>query len=57
MGYLGHGIPGHNQQLHPGEMIAACPTCLAVLAINPQMLSLEDKCPYCDGPLILSEEE
>lgn len=57
MGYLGHGIPGHNQQLHPGEMIAACPTCLAVLAINPLMLSLEDKCPYCDGPLILSEEE
>ena len=57
MGYLGHGIPGHDQQLHPGEMLAACPTCLAVLAINPMMLSLEDKCPHCDGPLILSEEE
>jgi len=57
MGYLGHGIPSHGQQLHPGEMIAACPTCLAVLAINPLMLSLEDRCPYCDGPLILSEEE
>ena len=57
MGYLGQGIPGLDQQLHPGEMIAACPTCLAVLAINPVMLSLEDRCPYCDGPLILSEEE
>jgi hypothetical protein len=57
MGYLGQGIPGLDQQLHPGEMIAACPTCLAVLAINPLMLSLKDKCPYCDGPLILSEEE
>jgi len=39
-------------RLEHGEMLAACPTCLAVLAIRPNMLSPNDKCPHCQSPLI-----
>ena len=39
-------------KLEHGEMLAACPTCLAVLAIRPNMLSPNDKCPHCQSPLI-----
>lgn len=38
--------------LEPGEMLAACPHCLAVLAIRPEALSGEDHCPHCDGALV-----
>ena len=38
--------------LEPGEMLAACPHCLAVLAIRPEALSGEDRCPHCDGALV-----
>ena len=43
---------GSNFDLEQGEMLAACPTCLAVLAIRPNMLSVNDKCPHCQSPLI-----
>ena len=59
MGYSGHSIYDENLNLPANEMLAACPTCLAVLAVNPLLLSLEDTCPHCDSPLVLggSEEE
>lgn len=38
--------------LEPGEMLAACPHCLAVLAIRPEALSGEDRCPHCNGALV-----
>lgn len=38
--------------LQPGEMLAACPTCFAVLAIRPDALSSADRCPHCDQPLV-----
>ena len=38
--------------LESGEMLAACPKCMAVLAIRPAMLSASDKCPHCQSPLI-----
>tara|TARA_B100001113_G_scaffold341694_1_gene327123 strand:- start:5885 stop:6712 length:828 start_codon:yes stop_codon:yes gene_type:complete len=41
--------------LEPGEMLAACPHCLAVLAIRPEALSGEDRCPHCDGALVSSD--
>jgi hypothetical protein len=43
---------GSNFDLEQGEMLAACPTCLAVLAIRPNMLSISDRCPHCQSPLI-----
>ena len=41
--------------LEPGEMLAACPHCLAVLAIRPEALSGEDRCPHCDGALVSAD--
>lgn len=39
-------------ELEHGEMLAACPTCMAVLAIRPTMLSGSDRCPHCKNPLV-----
>ncbi len=57
MGYSGHSIYDENINLQTNEMLAACPTCLAVLAVNPILLSREDTCPHCDSPLVLGTEE
>ena len=57
MGYSGHSVYDEGIQLPANEMLAACPTCLAVLAVNPLLLSPEDKCPHCDSPLVLGHEE
>ena len=57
MGYSGYSIYDEGIKLEPNEMLAACPTCLAVLAVNPLMLSPEDRCPHCDSPLVLGQEE
>ena len=46
-------IPG--LELEPGEMLAACPHCMAVLAIRPDLLNQKDNCPYCELPLVNSE--
>jgi hypothetical protein len=46
-------IPG--LELEPGEMLAACPHCMAVLAIRPDLLNPKDDCPYCQLPLVNSE--
>lgn len=59
LGYSGN-IFNDNVKLPENEILAACPTCLAVLAVNPMLLSLDDKCPECENPLVLnsvSEEE
>ena len=42
-------------ELEPGEMLAACPHCMAVLAIRPDLLNQKDDCPYCKLPLVNSE--
>lgn len=60
MGYSGHSVYDEGIKLEANEMLAACPTCLAVLAVNPILLSPEDTCPHCDSPLVTSasfEEE
>ena len=46
-------IPG--LELEPGEMLAACPHCMAVLAIRPDLLNPKDNCPYCQLALVNSE--
>ena len=57
MGYSGYSVQDENTHLARGEMLASCPTCLAVLAVNPMLLSHEDSCPHCDSPLVLRSEE
>ena len=57
MGYSGHSIYDEQINLPANEMLAACPTCLAVLAVNPMLLSPKDRCPHCDSPLVLGVEE
>tara|TARA_B110001452_G_scaffold247790_1_gene234088 strand:- start:1759 stop:2340 length:582 start_codon:yes stop_codon:yes gene_type:complete len=60
MGYSGHSVYDEEITLQGNEMLAACPTCLAVLAVNPILLSPKDSCPHCDSPLVTSavlEEE
>ena len=41
--------------LEEGEMLAACPSCLAVLAIRPAMLGKADRCPHCGNGLVSQE--
>ena len=57
MGYSGHSIYDEGHKLPANEMLAACPSCLAVLAVNPLLLSYEDRCPHCDSPLVLGGPE
>ena len=45
-------LPTPEADLEDGEMLAACPTCMAVLAIRPDLLSPKDKCPHCSNPLV-----
>jgi len=52
MGYSGHSIYDEGLNLPANEMLAACPSCLAVLAVNPLLLSPEDRCPHGDAPLV-----
>jgi hypothetical protein len=39
-------------ELEEGEMFAACSSCLAVLAIRPNLLSVDDRCPHCNNNLV-----
>jgi uncharacterized membrane protein (DUF2068 family) len=57
MGYSGHSVHNEGIQLDPNEMLAACPTCLAVLAVNPLLLSPDDSCPHCESPLVTRNYE
>ena len=57
MGYSGHSVYDEGINLPSNEMLAACPTCLAVLAVNPLLLSPNDRCPHCDAPLVSGFEE
>ena len=51
-GYFNSDSNSMDFQLEHGEMLAACPKCMAVLAIRPSMLSSSDKCPHCQASLI-----
>ena len=47
-----HTVPSELFNLAEGEMFAACPSCLAVLAIRPGLLTSSDRCPHCTAPLV-----
>ena len=53
-GYL-RKAPMESFDLEDGEMLAACPHCLAVLAIRPTQLGGADRCPHCGGALVGQE--
>ena len=48
-------VPTPEADLEEGEMLAACPSCMAVLAIRPDLLSPSDSCPHCNSPLVSKE--
>tara|TARA_B100000459_G_scaffold146515_1_gene112952 strand:+ start:1808 stop:2413 length:606 start_codon:yes stop_codon:yes gene_type:complete len=50
--YMGQDESIPALELEPGEMLAACPHCMAVLAIRPDLLNPRDNCPYCKLPLV-----
>ena len=39
------------------EVLATCPSCHSVLAVFPNQLTTNDKCPNCSERLVYSEEE
>jgi len=43
--------------LSTNEVFATCPSCNSLLAVIPQLLTIEDKCPHCNGFLVIREEE
>ena len=44
-----------HEPMDEDEMLASCPSCMAILAIRPLMLSAKDRCPHCDGKLVTEE--
>ena len=44
-------------ELSEGEMLAACPSCMAILAIVPTQLSTSDRCPHCNNYLVTQDRE
>jgi len=56
--YHGEKLPfAAESSLGKGEILATCPHCISVLAIQPELLSPDDKCPNCDGNLVLDKGE
>ena len=47
------GNSSENTDLADEEVMAICPHCSSILAVIPSLLSEEDKCPECDGRLVL----
>ncbi len=43
--------------LRPAEVYATCPHCTSLLAVIPEKLGIEDRCPNCEGFLVSSFEE
>ena len=43
--------------LGTNEVFATCPCCNSLLAVVPELLTVEDKCPHCSGFLVIREEE
>ncbi len=48
---------GSSSELAGEEVYASCPHCSSLLAVIPTRLSIEDRCPNCEGFLITSQEE
>ena len=48
---------GSSSDLAREEVYASCPHCSSLLAVIPARLSIEDRCPNCEGFLITSHEE
>ena len=42
-----------NYDLADEEVMATCPHCSSILAVIPSLLSEEDKCPECNGRLVI----
>ena len=47
------GITPSMPTLGRGEVMASCPHCHALLAVRPDLLGSTDRCPHCEGRLVL----
>ena len=41
--------------IQQSEILATCPGCMAILAVDPMQLSPKDKCPQCGTNLVSKE--
>ena len=56
--YMGFDLTSSlGPDLNQGEILAMCPNCSSILAIQPGLLSKDDKCPNCEGFLVNPKEE
>jgi len=51
--WFGDGESVEGVSVQEGEVVAACPHCSSILAVIPSLLSETDKCPECDGNLVI----
>lgn len=55
--YQGMNIDLTRFSLYTGEVMAACPHCMSILALTISEMRSDEKCPNCQGELVSSEEE
>ena len=54
--YSGQALADNqNIELLPDEVLASCPHCLSLLAIQPMALKSDERCPMCSEPLVSVE--
>ena len=50
-----NGELSQNIALLPDEVLASCPHCHSLLAVQPLNLSADERCPKCNFSLVLEE--
>ena len=54
--YSGQALAANqNIELLPDEVLASCPHCHSLLAIQPMALNFDERCPMCTEPLVSVE--
>ena len=54
--YSGQALAANqNIELLPDEVLASCPHCQSLLAIQPMALKSDERCPMCSEPLVSVE--
>ena len=56
MWYMQAHSSQHSKIVFGQEVLATCPTCLSVLAVVTEQLTINDTCPNCQGKLVFEEE-
>ncbi|HII33416.1 MAG TPA: hypothetical protein HA308_00790 [Candidatus Thalassarchaeaceae archaeon] len=51
--WFGGKMKSEEVAIGEGEIVASCPHCSSILAVIPSLLSEADRCPECDGLLVI----